>query len=135
MPLITKSIIILIVGGLLTPLLQGAVGAADLTPGQQQVFTFYKQIHVGAQPICAQGATGLTAITNCIIYVINKLKPLAAVLLVIAITVSGAYLVFSPLSPGGVETAKTIFISACIGFVIVFSADLIRGIIHELAGR
>lgn len=96
---------------------------------------FYDQIRTGAQPTCAQGATGLTAITNCLTYIINQLKPLAAVLLVIAITISGAYLVFSPLSPSGVETAKTIFIWACIGFVIVFSADLIRGILHELAGR
>lgn len=123
----------LIVGIAITVVCGGAF-AQGLTPPQQRVFTFYDQIRTGAQPICAQGATGLAAITNCITYVTNQLKPLAAVLLVIAITISGAYLVFSPLSPSGVEMAKTIFIWACIGFVIVFSADLIRGILHELTG-
>ncbi len=128
----TISVIIIISFILLVVAIGVRANASDETA---EPLIFYRQIHnTSTQPICAQRATGLAAITNCIVYVIKQLKPLAAVLLVIAITISGALLVFSPLKPSEVESAKTIFIWACIGFVIVFSADLIRGVLHELAG-
>lgn len=97
---------------------------------------FYQDIKSGAKPVCAGNyRNGFEAVTNCIQYIIDRLKPLAAILLVLTITIAGAYLIFSPASPDKAQLAWKIFFWAVIGFIIVFSADLLRGLIREVSGQ
>ena len=96
---------------------------------------FYNQIRPTSSPECAHNARGLQAILNCMTEFINALRPLAVVLFVLAITISGAYLIFSPVSAKGVDSAKTILIWASVGFVIVFSATILRTIVEQIGGK
>ena len=96
---------------------------------------FYNQIRPESAPECASGAKGLNAILNCIVAFTNALKPLAVVLFVLAITISGAYLIFSPVSAKGVDTAKAILLWSSVGFVIVFSATVLRDIVKQIGGN
>jgi hypothetical protein len=100
--------------------------------------TFYEQINPKVLPECAKNAqgvmeTGVKGLANCIVNVAKKLQPVAAILLVLVVTISGAYLIFSAANEKYVGLAKTALFWGVIGFVIVFSAELIRLLVFEIA--
>lgn len=66
-------------------------------------------------------------IWDCTFEAVDMLKDLALILLALAIIISGVYLIGTPMFGSGyVEKAKKVLIWSAIGFVIIFSADLIR---------
>ena len=69
----------------------------DLSPT-----TFYEQVNPRLLPTCAVDSkgktqTGFNGVLTCMVNITKRLQPIAAVLLVLVITISGAYLIFSPL--------------------------------------
>lgn len=96
---------------------------------------FYRQIREGAVgPKCFNVSGGpVKQLINCTNEIIKAIQPIAALLFALAITISGAYLIFSPANQRYIETAKTILIWTTIGFVIIFGYDIIKGLIEEIA--
>ena len=134
---LSASIIIDIIINIYKPKLKQPTSFIEVVRAaeEEQVVKFYRPLKekIASALQCGKDASGLEKLWRCLFEAIDVLKALALIIFGGGILVSGLYLIGTPIfGTKYVETARKILIWTSIGFVIIFSADLIRKQVEKI---
>jgi hypothetical protein len=134
---LSASIIIDIIINIYKPKLKQPTSFIEVARAaeEEQVVKFYKPLKekIASALQCGKDASGLEKLWRCLFEAVDVLKTLALIIFGGGILVSGLYLIGTPIfGTKYVETARKILIWTSIGFVIIFSADLIRKQVEKI---
>jgi hypothetical protein len=133
---LSASLIIDIIINIYKPKLKQPTSFIEIAKAaEEEVVKFYRPLKekIASALQCGKEASGLEKLWRCLFEAINVLKTLALIIFGGGILISGLYLIGTPIfGTKYVETARKILIWTSIGFVIIFSADLIRKQVEKI---